>query len=103
MAFYPTGGNATRVSAGVDAAGAAPVIGRQWFSWAPTDADDEHYRWAVAPARTFYRSLEVGAPPRHVLLPLLCPALDAMHVVFLEVERFCAAGVVGTEGPRHAN
>ena len=60
MAFYPAEGNVTRVSAGVDAAEAAPVIGRQWFSWAPSDGGNDHYRWAVAPARTFYRNLEVG-------------------------------------------
>ena len=59
VSFYPAEGNVTRVSAGVDAAEAAPIIGRQWFSWAPTDGGNDHYRWAVAPARTFYRNLEV--------------------------------------------
>ena len=56
VAFYPLEGR-TRLSAGLDASAEAAIIGKQWFSFDP--AADEHYRWIIAPARTFYRSVEV--------------------------------------------
>ena len=46
-----------KISCSVDKMEEAPIIGRQWFSWVPRD--DEHYRWVIAPARTFYTSLKV--------------------------------------------
>lgn len=36
------------------------MIGSQWFTWSPEEAGNEHFRWALAPARTFYPSVEVG-------------------------------------------
>ena len=55
ITFYPS--DTLKISCGVDHAKEAPIIGRQWFSWAPFQ--DDHYRWIVAPARTFYRSMKV--------------------------------------------
>ena len=55
ISFMPD--NATRLSYGINHAAEAPIIGSQWFSWSPDDG--EHYRWAIAPARTFAPSLEV--------------------------------------------
>ena len=56
VSLYPS--NTLKISCGVDCP-AAPIIGRQWKSWVPDQ--DEHYRWIIAPARTFYTSLEVRA------------------------------------------
>jgi hypothetical protein len=68
VALYPLEKGRTRLSAGIDATAASPIIGKQWFSW--DAAADAHYRWVVAPARTFYRSLEAWGP-----LPLLRPRM----------------------------
>lgn len=57
VAFFP--GPSTQLSVGVDHAAVAPVIGRQWFSWSP--GRDDHFRWEVAPARTFFASADVSA------------------------------------------
>ncbi|BDA45737.1 probable UDP-3-O-acyl-N-acetylglucosamine deacetylase 5, m [Coccomyxa sp. Obi] len=53
VSFYP--GDFLKITCGVDYP-AAPIIGKQWYSWVPDE--DEHYRWIIAPARTFYTSLE---------------------------------------------
>lgn len=55
ISFMPD--TATRLSYGINHAAEAPIIGSQWFSWSPEDG--EHFRWAIAPARTFAPSLEV--------------------------------------------
>ena len=55
VSFFPE--QQTRVTYGIDHHAEAPIIGKQWLSWSPDD--DEHYRWAIAPARTFAPSLEV--------------------------------------------
>ena len=55
ITLYPS--NTLKISCGVDHAVEAPIIGRQWFSWAPFH--DDHYRWIIAPARTFYKSMKV--------------------------------------------
>jgi UDP-3-O-[3-hydroxymyristoyl] N-acetylglucosamine deacetylase len=43
------------LSSGVGAPPDVPVIGRQWFSWAP--GGGVHYRWALAPARDWAPSV----------------------------------------------
>lgn len=53
VSLYP--GETLKISCGLDCP-AAPIIGKQWRSWVPDQ--DEHYRWIIAPARTFYTSLE---------------------------------------------
>ena len=55
ITFYPS--DTLKVSCGVDHAAEAPIIGRQWFSWAPFQ--DDHYRWVIAPAKAFYKSMKV--------------------------------------------
>ena len=55
ITLYPS--NTLKISCGVDHAKEAPIIGRQWFSWAPFE--DEHYRWLISPARTFFTSMKV--------------------------------------------
>lgn len=54
-----TPGSSLRLSYGIDQAAAAPIIGAQWATWAPTDRDQHHYRWAVAPARHYFTSPQV--------------------------------------------
>lgn len=61
VSLYPS--DVLKISCGVDCP-TASIIGKQWFSWTP-DTDD-HYRWIIAPARTFYTSLE--ASPLFVFL-----------------------------------
>ena len=51
---------------GVDCSAEAPVIGCQWFTWSPEGS--EHFRWALAPARTFFASAEVRSSERRVFL-----------------------------------
>ena len=55
ISFMPD--TSTRLSYGINHAAEAPIIGSQWLSWSPEDG--EHYRWAIAPARTYAPSLEV--------------------------------------------
>jgi UDP-3-O-acyl-N-acetylglucosamine deacetylase len=55
ISFNPS--DTLKISCGVDHAKEAPVIGRQWFSWAPFE--DDHYRWSIAPAKTFFKSMKV--------------------------------------------
>lgn len=57
VSFYP--GDFLKITYGVDYP-AAPIIGKHWYSWVPDE--DEHYRWIIAPARTFYTSLEARDP-----------------------------------------
>lgn len=52
----------------MDCSSEAPVIGCQWFTWSPEGG--EHFRWALAPARTFFASAEVSG--RHCKLPGPC-------------------------------
>ena len=49
----------TQLTAGVDHAAAAPIIGRQLVSWAPGGGEQNHYRWQVAPARNYAESTDV--------------------------------------------
>lgn len=56
ITFFPEG--TQRLTYGIDHLKEAPIIGKQWFSWAP--AEDKHYRWHIAPARTYAASLQVG-------------------------------------------
>ena len=56
ITFFPEG--VQRLTYGIDHLKEAPIIGKQWFSWAP--AEDKHYRWHIAPARTYAASLQVG-------------------------------------------
>ena len=58
ITLYPS--ETLKISCGVDCAREAPIIGRQWFSWAPFE--DEHYRWIISPARTFFTSMKVSSP-----------------------------------------
>lgn len=55
ITFFPE--NTQRLTYGIDDSKEAPIIGKQWFSWAPSE--DEHYRWVIAPARTYAASLQV--------------------------------------------
>ncbi|KAL0042919.1 hypothetical protein WJX79_003736 [Trebouxia sp. C0005] len=54
ITFFPEG--TQRLTYGIDHLQEAPIIGKQWFSWAP--AEDKHYRWHIAPARTYAASLQ---------------------------------------------
>ena len=65
ITLYPS--DTLKISCGVDHAKEAPIIGRQWFSWAPFE--DEHYRWLISPARTFFTSMKVSGllPVQHAL------------------------------------
>jgi UDP-3-O-acyl-N-acetylglucosamine deacetylase len=56
ITFFPEG--TQRLTYGIDHLKEAPIIGKQWFSWAPSE--DKHYRWHIAPARTYAASLQVG-------------------------------------------
>lgn len=59
ITYYP--GPSARVSVGVDCSAAAPVVGRQWFTWSPEDPGHhgkDHFCVALAPARTCYPSAE---------------------------------------------
>lgn len=47
-----------RLTYGIDYTDESEVIGKQWFTWAPSE--DQHYRWVIAPARTFATSVQVG-------------------------------------------
>ena len=58
ISFFPE--QQTRVTYGIDHHEEAPIIGKQWMSWSPDE--DEHYRWAIAPARTYAPSIEVRLP-----------------------------------------
>ena len=53
--FFPEA--TSRLTYGIDHTQEAPIIGKQWFSWAPSE--DQHYRWQIAPARTYAASLPV--------------------------------------------
>lgn len=56
------------LSAGVDHFAAAPIIGWQFASWAPNSGEQEHYRWKIAPARTYAESPDVSImlPRMHI-------------------------------------
>lgn len=74
VSFYP--GEPAKVTAGVDHAGEADIIGRQWYTWGPGDSVpednyDNHYRWEVAPARKVIPSYEVSSAT-----PLLCVVIS---------------------------
>lgn len=55
ITFFPE--NTQRLTYGIDESREASIIGKQWFSWAPSE--DQHYRWGIAPARTYAPSLQV--------------------------------------------
>ena len=48
-----------RLTYGIDYSDESEVIGKQWFTWAPSE--DQHYRWQIAPARTFATSVQVSS------------------------------------------
>ena len=73
ITFFPEG--VQRLTYGIDHLKEAPIIGKQWFSWAP--AEDKHYRWHIAPARTYAASLQVG-----LLVDVRC-GFD--HLCFLDI------------------
>ncbi|KAK9814723.1 hypothetical protein WJX72_010533 [[Myrmecia] bisecta] len=54
VSFFPE--DTVRLTYGIDHKNEAPIIGKQWFSWAPDE--DEHYRWEIGPARMYAASLE---------------------------------------------
>lgn len=56
VSFVP--GSTQQLSAGVDHAAVAPIIGRQFASWAAGGGETEHYRWKVAPARNYAESTD---------------------------------------------
>lgn len=66
LAYYPE--ETPRLTCGVDHLEEAPVIGKQWYSYAPLE--DDHYRWVLGPARTYFtsmqvrRGLQLGGPPQ---------------------------------------
>lgn len=45
------------VTVGIDHAADAPIVGKQWMSWCPSD-DEAAFRWEIAPARFFAPSIE---------------------------------------------
>lgn len=53
IALHP--GPVPRISIGLDDP-EVDVIGKQWFTWSPET--DNHFRWEIAPARLYFRSLE---------------------------------------------
>ena len=55
ITFFPE--STQRLTYGIDESREALIIGKQWFSWAPSE--DDHYRWQIAPARTYAPSLQV--------------------------------------------
>ena len=64
---------------GVDCAAEAAAIGRQWFSWSQEDEGyqpaGDHFRWALAPARTYYPSADVRS-----WLPGLCTCVPCQRL-----------------------
>ena len=59
ITFFPEG--TQRLTYGIDESREATIIGKQWMSWSP--GEDHHYRWAIAPARSYHPSLQVCHPP----------------------------------------
>lgn len=55
ITFFPEG--TQRLTYGIDESREATIIGKQWMSWSP--GEDHHYRWAIAPARSYHPSLQV--------------------------------------------
>lgn len=55
ITFFPE--NTQRLTYGIDESREATIIGKQWMSWSP--GEDHHFRWAIAPARSYYPSLQV--------------------------------------------
>lgn len=55
----------------MDHAEAAPIIGRQFASWAAGGGEADHYRWKVAPARNYAESTNVSGYSATVLSPPL--------------------------------
>ncbi|KAL3153399.1 hypothetical protein ABBQ38_011737 [Trebouxia sp. C0009 RCD-2024] len=54
ITFFPEG--TQRLTYGIDESREATIIGKQWMSWSP--GEDHHYRWAIAPARSYHPSLQ---------------------------------------------
>ena len=52
-------GSSMRVSYGIDHTAEARVIGTQWASWSALDVENEHYKWTIAPARSYVTSPQV--------------------------------------------
>lgn len=55
ISFHPE--EETRLTVGIDKTEKSRAIGKQWFSWTPTE--DAHYTDAVAPARTYMTELDL--------------------------------------------
>ena len=80
ITFFPE--STQRLTYGIDESREAPIIGKQWFSWAPSE--DQHYRWGIAPARTYAPSLQVCllfSPPVSSFPPNIHTDLHQMHVL----------------------
>lgn len=50
-------GNQQCVTVGIDYHSVAPIVGKQWITWCPSD-DETLFRWEFAPARTFAPSVD---------------------------------------------
>ena len=79
ITLYPS--DTLKISGGVDHAKEAPIIGRQWFSWAPFE--DEHYRWIISPARTFFTSMRVTSRPLYNMHDSM-QAMALMSILLLQ-------------------
>ena len=80
ITFFPE--KTQRLTYGLDETREAPIIGKQWFSWAPSE--DLHYRWGIAPARTYAPSLQVCfLPPGMLAFPYkVCMFFPAKYPYF---------------------
>lgn len=72
-----------RLTYGIDFSDESEVVGKQWFTWAPSE--DQHYRWQIAPARTFATSVQVYTYKLVQVLSAnktcsICPG-ECMHVI----------------------
>lgn len=81
ITFFPE--ETHRITYGIDEK-EAEVIGKQWFCWAP--AEDQHYRWQIAPARSYAPSLQVRSSSTS-FRPCLSVHLDRLVLVGLDARR----------------
>lgn len=63
------------ISCGIDHTAEARVIGKQWVSWSPSDAEELHYRWEVAPSRAYFTSPQVRTLQIQTLQAFLMPGI----------------------------
>ena len=57
LTYIPS--SSMRVSYGIDHTAEARVIGTQWASWSALDVENAHYKWTIAPARSYVTSPQV--------------------------------------------